>query len=160
MTARNRSAPPKRRTKEAVRASADNLDLRTARLRAERLVLMEAIIRTKGRIAPAAKLLGISRPTLYELLETHRLAPTALHQAVSRADPNPAQSGASKPTLEIRPVESTPRRTRSSRGKARHSNLSLPATVQPAAAPPEPSAATSENTALSDAASDWGPFGA
>ncbi len=51
-----------------------DLDLRAARGRAEREALQRALARSGGRLAPAAKLLGISRPTLYSLLETHGLA--------------------------------------------------------------------------------------
>jgi two-component system NtrC family response regulator len=45
------------------------LDLRAARLRAEREVLQLALARANGTLSVAAKLLGISRPTLYGLLE-------------------------------------------------------------------------------------------
>jgi two-component system NtrC family response regulator len=51
-----------------------NLDLRAARLRAEREVLQQALARSNGTLATAAKLLGVSRPTLYTLLEVHGLA--------------------------------------------------------------------------------------
>ena len=47
------------------------LDLRAARLRAEREVLQLALARTNGTLSVAAKLLGISRPTLYGLMEVH-----------------------------------------------------------------------------------------
>ena len=50
-----------------------DLDLRAARLRAEREVLQRALGRGNGTLAAAAKLLGVSRPTLYGLLETHGL---------------------------------------------------------------------------------------
>lgn len=46
-------------------------DLRLARARAEREVMQRALARSGGRLSAAAKLLGISRPTLYTLLETH-----------------------------------------------------------------------------------------
>ena len=46
-------------------------DLRQARARAERGVVQMALARSSGRLTSAAKLLGISRPTLYSLLETH-----------------------------------------------------------------------------------------
>ena len=59
-------------------ATSPDLDLRAARLRAERDVLEKAIMRANGTLAAAAKLLGISRPTLYTLMEAHGLAPTAL----------------------------------------------------------------------------------
>jgi two-component system NtrC family response regulator len=63
----------------AARAEASpDLDLRAARLRAERDVLEKAVTRANGTLATAAKLLGISRPTLYTLMEAHGLAPAAL----------------------------------------------------------------------------------
>lgn len=55
---------------EATDIPAD-LDLRTARLRAERDVLQRALIRSGGTLSAAAKLLGVSRPTLYGLMEVH-----------------------------------------------------------------------------------------
>jgi two-component system NtrC family response regulator len=51
-----------------------DLDLRTARLRAERETIERALARANGSVAAAARLLGVSRPTLYGLLETHGLA--------------------------------------------------------------------------------------
>jgi two-component system NtrC family response regulator len=53
---------------------AATLDLRTARLSAERAVLVQALARGGNTLAATAKLLGVSRPTLYGLLETHGLA--------------------------------------------------------------------------------------
>jgi two-component system NtrC family response regulator len=47
------------------------LDLRAARMRAEREVLQLALARSNGTLSVAAKLLGISRPTLYGLMEVH-----------------------------------------------------------------------------------------
>ncbi len=52
----------------------ENLDLRAARLAAEREVLHKALARSSGRMSAAAKLLGISRPTLYGLMEAHGLS--------------------------------------------------------------------------------------
>ncbi|MDE2200281.1 MAG: PEP-CTERM-box response regulator transcription factor [Rhodospirillales bacterium] len=51
-----------------------DLDLRTARLHAEREVLALALARSNGTLALAAKMLGVSRPTLYSLMEAHGLA--------------------------------------------------------------------------------------
>jgi len=55
-----------------------NLDIRAARMKAERQVIQLALAQSNGTIAAAAKLLGISRPTLYGLLEEHGMvaAPT------------------------------------------------------------------------------------
>jgi two-component system NtrC family response regulator len=48
-----------------------DLDLRQARLRAEREVLQAALARSNHTLSIAARLLGISRPTLYGLMESH-----------------------------------------------------------------------------------------
>ncbi len=58
---------------ELASADAADLDLRGAGLRAEREVIERALVQSRGRVAPAARLLGISRPTLYGLLEAHGL---------------------------------------------------------------------------------------
>ena len=52
-----------------------DFDLRAARMRAERAVLQRALAHSNNRLSQAAKLMGISRPTLYGLLEAHDLAP-------------------------------------------------------------------------------------
>jgi two-component system NtrC family response regulator len=49
-----------------------SLDLRTVRERAERQAVVAALARTNGNLVKASDLLGISRPTLYDLM--HRLA--------------------------------------------------------------------------------------
>ena len=53
-----------------------SLDLRQAREAAERQVVLSALARTEGNIARTADLLGVSRPTLYDLM--NRLAIRAL----------------------------------------------------------------------------------
>ena len=57
---------------EAAKPGAPDLDLRAVRLRAERDVVQMALARG-GTVSTAARLLGISRPTLYGLIETHGL---------------------------------------------------------------------------------------
>jgi two-component system NtrC family response regulator len=49
------------------------LNLKSAREIADRRVISQALSRSEGNISSAAKLLGISRPTLYDLLKTYDL---------------------------------------------------------------------------------------
>jgi len=71
------------------------LDLRAARLRAEREVLQVALARSNGTLSIAAKLLGISRPTLYGLMEAHGLE-------VEQGRPAEAGAEAGAPTLNMK----------------------------------------------------------
>lgn len=50
-----------------------NLDLRQARIDAEGRVLRQALTQTGANVSQAAKLLGVSRPTLYDLMRQHGL---------------------------------------------------------------------------------------
>jgi len=52
-----------------------SLDIREARQRAEREVLQLALAQAGSNLSKAAKLLGISRPTLYDLMEQHQIGP-------------------------------------------------------------------------------------
>jgi two-component system NtrC family response regulator len=49
------------------------LNLRDARERTERQLIERALATSQGSVAAAARLLGVSRPTLYDLLGTHGL---------------------------------------------------------------------------------------
>jgi two-component system NtrC family response regulator len=51
-----------------------SLDLRDARRRAERETIEMALAQAEGNISKAAKLLGVSRPTLYDLVQEHGIA--------------------------------------------------------------------------------------
>jgi two-component system NtrC family response regulator len=62
-----------------------DLDLRAARLRAERDVLQLALAHSNGTLSVAAKLLGISRPTLYGLMEVHGIEAEAGKPVISTA---------------------------------------------------------------------------
>jgi two-component system NtrC family response regulator len=64
-------------------AAEPDLDLRNARTRAERETLDRALALSHGNLAQAARMLGVSRPTLYNLLDAHGIA-----AARGAADPN------------------------------------------------------------------------
>ncbi|GGJ37786.1 PEP-CTERM-box response regulator transcription factor [Sphingopyxis bauzanensis] len=51
------------------------LNLRSAREAADRVAIRRAMTQSEGNISAAAKLLGISRPTLYDLLKQYRMQP-------------------------------------------------------------------------------------
>ena len=50
------------------------INLRAAREAADRRAIHQALVRTEHNISGAAKLLGISRPTLYDLIKQYRLS--------------------------------------------------------------------------------------
>jgi two-component system NtrC family response regulator len=50
-----------------------SLNLKAAREQADRVVIRQALARSEGNISSAAKLLGISRPTLYDLLKQYAM---------------------------------------------------------------------------------------
>ncbi len=52
----------------------DPINLKSVREAADRKAIARAISRTEGNISGAAKLLGISRPTLYDLLKSYEIA--------------------------------------------------------------------------------------
>ena len=52
-------------------SEAQVLNLKSARETADRRVIRHALARSEGNISSTAKLLGISRPTLYDLLKQY-----------------------------------------------------------------------------------------
>jgi hypothetical protein len=61
-----------RPARRGCRRSADAINLRAAREVADRRAIHQALSRTDNNISGAAKLLGISRPTLYDLLKQYQ----------------------------------------------------------------------------------------
>jgi two-component system, NtrC family, response regulator len=57
--------------------ASQSLDLREARLRAEAQVIRQALAQAGSNVSEAARLLGVSRPTLYDLMRQHALSPTS-----------------------------------------------------------------------------------
>lgn len=68
-------------------------DLRTARARAERDVIQRALSRCDGQMSATSRLLGVSRPTLYALLETHGLSTDIADAEPPSADQASATQG-------------------------------------------------------------------
>ncbi len=56
-----------------INSNSEFIDLKTARDKAEYEVIEKALNRYQGKITKAAKHLGVSRPTLYDLIEKHGL---------------------------------------------------------------------------------------
>jgi excisionase family DNA binding protein len=76
------------------------LNLRVARQRAEAQAVRQSLAVAKGNLSKAADLLGVTRPTLYDLLEKHKIgaaqfgrnAPVAAEAAAPEpAAPDPAR---------------------------------------------------------------------
>jgi two-component system NtrC family response regulator len=49
------------------------LDLRTVREKAERGAVVAALARSNGNIVKASEILGVTRPTLYDLMEKYQI---------------------------------------------------------------------------------------
>jgi two-component system NtrC family response regulator len=59
--------------KPAETGSGSLVTLKQARERAERAMIQRALVETQSNISLAAKLLGVSRPTLYDLMKDYDL---------------------------------------------------------------------------------------
>jgi two-component system NtrC family response regulator len=71
-----------------------DLDIRAARSRAEREVIQIALARSNNVLSAAARLLGVSRPTLYGLMELHGFDV----DAGKASDPNAGTAVENQPT--------------------------------------------------------------
>jgi two-component system, NtrC family, response regulator len=78
-------------------AAMPDLDLRAARLRAEREVLLAALARSNNTLVTAARLLGVSRPTLYGLMEVHGIEIEGMKSLAVTADTGTARADAATP---------------------------------------------------------------
>ena len=62
-------APPPLSDDARISAETNDLDLRTVRENAERQAIVTALARANGNIVRASEILGVSRPTLYDLMK-------------------------------------------------------------------------------------------
>ncbi len=63
------------------------LNLRIARQRAESQAVRQALAVSRGNLSRAAELLGVTRPTLYDLLEKHRIEAAQFNRAAAVPEP-------------------------------------------------------------------------
>jgi two-component system NtrC family response regulator len=61
----------------------EHLNLRVCRQRAEKQAVRQALAVARGNLSRAADLLGITRPTLYDLVEKHHIEPASFGEAAS-----------------------------------------------------------------------------
>jgi two-component system, NtrC family, response regulator len=73
------------------------LNLRVARQRAEAQAVRQSLAVAKGNLSRAAELLGVTRPTLYDLLEKHRIDAAQFGRSVAASEPAPGE-----PAAEVR----------------------------------------------------------
>jgi two-component system NtrC family response regulator len=73
----------------AAAAGLTPITLREARENVERMMIEQALKRNSGRITSAATDLGISRPTLYELMEKLGIARSKAGEGKERTDSDP-----------------------------------------------------------------------
>jgi two-component system NtrC family response regulator len=95
------------------------LNLRVARQRAEAQAVRQALAVTRGKLSRASELLGVTRPTLYNLLEKHRIdasqfgrsvpAPTALPVKEARAAGVPGLAPVAAHTARAAPSLTSPK---------------------------------------------------
>ena len=66
------------------------LNLRVARQRAESQAVRQALAVSRGNLSRAAEMLGVTRPTLYDLLERHRIEAAQFGRNAQAAEAAPA----------------------------------------------------------------------
>jgi two-component system NtrC family response regulator len=83
------------------------LNLRIARQRAEVQAARQALAVARGNLSRAAELLGVTRPTLYDLIERHHIdVSTFGRNAAANAEPEASPASLEPETL---PVEASPK---------------------------------------------------
>ena len=85
------------------------LNLRVARQRAEAQAVRQALAVARGNLSRAAELLGVTRPTLYDLLEKHRIDAAQFGRGATapaaQATPAAAATPAATPTAPAEPAQ-------------------------------------------------------
>jgi two-component system NtrC family response regulator len=83
----------------------DHLNLRVARQRAEAQAARQALAVAKGNLSRAAELLGVTRPTLYDLLEKHRIDAAQFGRNAGAATGTAPEPPAPEPQAPAGPTE-------------------------------------------------------
>src|SRR5579863_9548225 len=81
------------------------LNLRVARQRAEVQAVRQSLAVAKGNLSKAADLLGVTRPTLYDLLEKHRIGAAQFGKSGAAASTAAAPAAASESASEPAPQD-------------------------------------------------------
>jgi two-component system NtrC family response regulator len=79
------------------------LNLRVARQRAEAQAVRQSLAVAKGNLSRAADLLGVTRPTLYDLLEKHRIGAAQFGRNATAAPEPAAEPQAPDPAADPEP---------------------------------------------------------
>ena len=77
--------------------SAEFLNLRVARQRAESQAVRQALAVSRGNLSRAAEMLGVTRPTLYDLLGKHQIDSTQFGRNAPTGDAVPPEQGPREP---------------------------------------------------------------
>jgi two-component system NtrC family response regulator len=75
----------------------EHLSLRAARQRADAQAVRQALAVAGGNLSRAAELLGVTRPTLYDLLDRHRIDASQFARSATTVGAHGTASGASSP---------------------------------------------------------------
>jgi excisionase family DNA binding protein len=86
------------------------LNLRVARQRAEAQAVRQSLAVAKGNLSKAADLLGVTRPTLYDLLEKHKIGAAQFGRSATVAAEVPPEPATPHPTTPDPPPDRDPSR--------------------------------------------------
>jgi two-component system NtrC family response regulator len=80
----------------------DYLNLRVARQRAEVQAVRQSLAVTKGNLSRAAEMLGVTRPTLYDLLEKYEIDASQFTKPAAAAAAAVAPAPGPEPAAQLK----------------------------------------------------------